>query len=420
MTKRFLLHWTAALLIVCGLAECALAQQAKTWTWQELKDKLEAANPTLLAGQLNIDESRADEVTAYLRPNPDFSLLGDQVTLFSGGPFTPFANLLSAFSASYLHERRNKRELRLDSARRGTEVAQSQQADLERNLLFNLRNAFVQTLQAKAVYQLVTDNLSYYDNVLNVSRERFRAGDIAQIDLDRLELQRSQFESDVQNAIVALRNAKIQLLMLLDDRTPVEQFDIAGVFDFQDQLMPLGQFRMTALNTRPDLKAAVQAVEKAKVDHDLAVANGSTDPTFGVDGGRNPPLDYIGFSVSIPLRIFDRNQGEKQRTQLDITRNQRLQAAALAQVYSDVDSAYSTLGGNLTLLRTYKNNYLERAVRVRDTISFAYQRGGASLLDFLQAQQDYRTVQLGYLNLVGSYMTAASQMNLAVGTEVLQ
>ncbi|HET9320796.1 MAG TPA: TolC family protein, partial [Bryobacteraceae bacterium] len=151
------------------------------------------------------------------------------------------------------------------------------------------------------------------------------------------------------------------------------------------------------------------------------VANGSTDPTFGMDLARNPPIPvYVGFSVTIPLRIFDKNQGEKLRTQLDITRNEKLRDATQAQVFSDIDSAYATLNSNVTLLRPYKAKYLQVAVRVRDTVSFAYERGGASLLDFLNAQSDYRSIELNYLNLVGSYLTAAGQLNLAVGREVIQ
>ena len=420
MIGRLLRRLCPAALIAGVLSESAMAQQPKVWSWEELKQKLEETNPNLVAGRLNIAESKQNEVTAFLRPNPSFGVSIDQIQPFTPDPYRPFTNLFTTFFASYLHERQNKRELRLDSAQKGTDVAESQQADLERNLVFNLRNAFIQTLQAKAIFQLVTDNLSYYDNVLGVSRERFRAGDIAQIDLDRLELQRVQFETDVQNAIVAVRNAKIQLLMFLNDRTPIDQFDVAGVFDFQEQPMSLEQFHALALSSRPDLRAAAQSVEKAKVDHSLAVANGSTDPVFGTDFGRNPPLDaYIGFNVSIPLRIFDRNQGEKQRTAIDITRTERLRDAAEAQVYNDVDSAFTTLNGNLALLRVYKTTYLNTAVRVRDTVSFAYQRGGSSLLDFLQAQNDYRSIELGYLNLVGSYMTGTNQLNLAVGTEVL-
>ena len=257
--------------------------------------------------------------------------------------------------------------------------------------------------------------------MLKISSDRFQAGDIAQIDLDRLELQRVQYESDVQTAIVNLRTAKIQMLMLLNDRTPVDQFDLVGVFDFNDQIDALDTYRQIALDNRPDLKAAIQSVDKAQTDYKLAVANGSTDPTFSFDVGRNPPIDaYFGVDVSFPLRIFDRNQGNKLHTKLDITRNEKLRDAAEAQVFSDVDSAYATVASNLILLRPYKQKYLAQAVRVRDTILFSYQHGGASLLDFLNAESDYRSVQLNYVNLVGSYLTAAAQLNQAVGKEVMQ
>ena len=390
--------------------------------WEQVRLRFEQNNPTLLADSLNIDESKAQEITAYLRPNPTLGLLSDQITPFNLGPsHGALSYLLPSATVDYLHDRDHKRELRLESAKKGTSISTFNHADTERSLLFSLRSAFVSTLQAKAVLQLANDDLAYYDHLLKVSKDRFDAGDIAQIDLDRLELQRVQYESDVQTADVNLRTAKIQLLTLLNDRTPIEQFDVNGPYEFVDQLAALEEFRNIALDTRPDLKAAVESVDKARTDHKLAIANGSTDPTFSFDVGRNPPIDlYFGVGVSIPLRIFDRNQGEKLRTKLDIERNERLLDAAHAQVFSDVDSAYATLNSNLTLLRPYKSKYLEQAVRVRDTISFSYQHGGASLLDFLSAQSEYRAVELAYVNLVGSYLTAAAQLNMAVGREVIQ
>src|SRR5580692_5714799 len=398
------------------------APQPQAWTWEQVKDRLELNNPTLLAGKLNISELQAEEITAHLRPNPQLTLLGDQIAPFPGGPaHGPFAYFLPSATVTYLHERAHKRELRTESAKQATAIGVSQQQDLERNLLFSLRGAFVGTLQAKAVLQVAKDNLEFYDHVLKISRDRFEAGDIAQIDLDRLELQRVQYESDVQTAIVNLRTAKIQMLTLLNDRTPVDQFDLVGVFDFNDQIDALDAYRQIALDNRPDLKAAVQAVDKAQTDYKLAVANGSTDPTISFDMGRNPPIDlYIGVDVSIPLRIFDRNQGNKLHTKLDITRNEKLRDAAEAQVFNDVDSAYATLNSNVILLRPYKRKYLAQALRVRDTILFSYQHGGASLLDFLNAESDYRSLQLNYVNLVGSYLTAAAQLNQAVGKEVVQ
>ena len=415
LSKRLCL----ACLVTAALAPSVLAQKALTW--QEVRDKFEAANPSLRAGQIGIDESKASETTAYLRPNPNLALLADQIDPFPGGPdHGAFAFVLPSATLTYLHERQHKRELRLDSAKQATGIAISSQADLERTLLFNLRSAFVQTLQQKAVRDLAKENLSYYDHVLGVNRDRYKAGAIAQVDLDRLELQRVQYESDLQTAEVGLRTAKIQMLALLNDRTPIEQFDVTGPFDFSPQLAPLDEVRQAALDTRPDLRAALQSVDKAKTDHQLAVAMGSTDPTFGVDVGRNPPIDqYFGVSVSIPLRIFDRNQGEKLRTQLDIDRNEKLMEATRAQVFSDVDSAYATLASTVALLQPYKDRYLQQASRVRDTISFSYEHGAASLLDFLGAQADYRGVQVNYLNLIGAYLDAAGQLNLAVGREVI-
>jgi cobalt-zinc-cadmium efflux system outer membrane protein len=415
------------LMLTACFAQNAPAPHA--FTWQELRDKFETANPTLLAAKVGVEESKAQEITAYLRPNPNLTASIDQINPFSTQPtpnggqdaYRPFAFAFPSSSISYLHERRHKRELRLESAQQATAIAQSQLADQERTLLFNLRSAFVTTLQQKAVLALTRDSLSYYDHLLTVSRDRFKAGDIAKVDLVRLELQRVQFQTDVQTALVNLRTAKIQLLTLLNERTPLEQFDIDGPFDFTEQISPLEEFRGIAMETRPDLKAAIESIDKAKTDHRLAVANGSTDPTFGMDFARNPPIPvFVGVNVNIPLRIFDRNQGEKLKTQLDIAHNERLRDANVALVFSDVDSAYATLDSNLTLLRPYKASYLQEAVEVRDTVSFAYQHGGASLLDFLQAQQDYRSIELNYLNLIGSYLTAASQLNLAVGREVIQ
>jgi cobalt-zinc-cadmium efflux system outer membrane protein len=401
------------------LAPAGRAQPA--FTWEQIRQRFEQTNPTLRAAQMNVDEARASEITAYLRPNPDFTATVDQLDPITPNPYRPLANTLPLISTSYLHERAGKRELRRDSAREATGIAEINVTDTERTLLFTLRNAFVQALQAKAVLQLANENLAYYDNLLRLNRERFSAGDIAQIDVERLELQRVQYLTDVTNATVSVRTAKIQLLQLLNDRAPVEQFDIAGPFDFADRLQALEQLRSVALETRPDLKAALRTVEKAQTDHKLAVANGSVDPTFGVDAGRNPPISaYFGFNVTIPLRIFDRNQGEKARTQIDIQRSEKLRDATEAQVFSDVDSAYATLMGTLSLLRPYKATYLAQAERIRETVSFMFERGAASLLDFLNAQNDYRTTQLNYRNLIGSYLTAANQLNLAVGREVVQ
>jgi outer membrane protein, heavy metal efflux system len=406
--------------IVILMAGAASAQ--KTLTWDEAKRELEATNPNLRASRIGIQEARADEITAHLRPNPDFSVSVDQITPFTGNPYRPFEFYLPSASLGYLVERRHKRDLRLASAQGTTAIATSDLADQERSLLFDLRTAFVQVLQQKAVLAVTRESLAYYDRVLDVSRERLKVGDIARVDLDRLELQRVQFETDVQTALINLRTAKIEFRALLNDYTPVDKLDVIGPFDFQELAKTPEEYRQAAFDNRPDLRAAVQSVTKARTDYQLARANGSTDPTIGFDLGRESPdiPTFMGVSISIPLRIFDRNQGEKLRTRLDIDRNERLVDATKAQIVSDVDSTYAAIETNLTLLRPYKARYLTQAVGVRETVSYSYQHGGSSLLDFLQAQQDYRSIQLSYVNLVGAFLTAVAQMNLAVGTEVIQ
>ena len=397
------------------------------WTWDQVKDEFRLQNTTLLASKLNIDELKAQEITAHLRPNPDFTLSADGTQISpSHGHWQPLAGTFVSPGVSYLFERRNKRNLRFQAAKEGTAVGAAQSDDTERTLLFNLRSAFVGVLQAKAVVKVSQDNLNYYDQVLKISRDRYQAGDIAQIDLDRLELQRLQYESDLQNALVNLRTSKINLLALLDDRRAVDSFDVEGTFDFKEDLLALDDYRKDALDARPDLRAAVLTVKQAQTNYELAEANGSTDPTIAVwfthNGSFNNPdaLNTLGASVSIPLRIFDRNQGEKLRTKIDINRSEKLRQGTETRVYSDVDTAYATISANVALLKPYKQKYLAQAVRVRDTVQFSYQHGGAALIDFLNAENDYRAVQLSYVNLIGAYLTAAAQLNQAIGREVIQ
>lgn len=396
-------------------------------SWEQVKARFEASNPALKADADNVDEARAEEITAYLRPNPQFSFTADgtQVAPHSG-LWQPLKGTYEVPSFSYLHEREHKRELRLESAREGTHITQSLHEDLERNMVFTLRAAFVATLEAKFVLDLAKADLEYYDRIIDISQTRLRAGDIAQIDFKRIELQRVQYESEVETATVNLRTEKILLLQLLNDRTPVDQFDVTGPFEFSEELQPLDTFRDAALAGRPDLQAALQTIQQSETNHKLAIANGSTDPTFGAwythNSSNNNPngIDTLGLSVSIPLRVFDHNQGEKKRTLIDIDRSQKASEAARDQVFSDVDTAYELVRSNVALLKPYRDKYNAEAHDVRETVSYAYLHGGASLMDFLNAQSDYRQVQLAYAQLLGAYLTAVGQLNLAVGREVIQ
>ena len=246
--QRSIWYLAAAFLAGAGLCPAQV-----TMNWQQVKDKFEAANPNLRAGQLNIQESKADEITAFLRPNPNLTVGVDQIQPFPAPatPYRPFAYLFSLLAFDYLHERQHKRELRLESAQKGTSIAESQQLDLERTLLFSLRSAFVATLQAKALLASAKENLDYFDKELSINRVRFKAGDIARVTSTALLLQRAQYESDYQTALVTARTARITLLMMLNDRTPLDQFDVSGPFEFEDKLMPLEDFHTEAFPPGP-------------------------------------------------------------------------------------------------------------------------------------------------------------------------
>jgi len=424
ITKSYLTGLLLAGLFLAVAISEACAQTG--YTWDQVKAKFEATNPALKADADNVDEMKAEEITAFLRPNPQIGLLADGTQIAPhDGVWTPFKGTYEEPSFSYLHEREHKRELRLESAQEGTRITQSQHEDLERNMVFALRTAFVGTLEAKYVLELAKADLDYYDHIIQISRDRFKAGDLAQIDLDRIELQRVQYESEIETAIVNLRTAKIQLLQMMNDRTPVDQFDVTGPFDFNDSLQPLESYRDVALATRPDLQAALQTIQQSETNHKLAISNGSTDPTYSTwytynsSNNNANGIQTLGVSVSIPLRIFDRNQGEKKRTLIDIDRSKQASEATRTQVFSDVDTAYELVRSNIALLKPYKEKYNDQALRVRDTVTYAYEHGGASLMDFLNAQSDYRQVQLAYAQLLGAYLTAAGQLNLAVGREVI-
>jgi cobalt-zinc-cadmium efflux system outer membrane protein len=412
----------AALFFLAPSLGCA----QQSLTWDQVKARFEAGNPALRADADNVDEMRAEEITAYLRPNPQLTVTADGTQIApSHGVWEPLAGTFVSPSVSYLHERDHKRELRLESAREGTRISESQHEDLKRTMEFTLRDAFVQTLESKTVVDMAKADLEYYDKIIAISRDRFNAGDIAEVDMERIDLLRVQYESELQTALVNLRTSKIQLLQLLNDRTPVEQFDVTGPFDFSDSLQPLESFRQIALDARPDLQAALQTAQQSLTNHKLAEANGSTDPTLAAwytwnASTNNPDANQtLGLSVNVPLRIFDRNQGEKKRTQIDIDRSQQASEAVRAQVFSDVDTAYAQVASNIELLKPYKAKYNDEALHVRDTVTYSYQHGGASLMDFLNAQSDYRQVQLAYAQLVGAYLTAVGQLNLAVGREVI-
>jgi len=413
------------MVVIASALALGLYGQATALSWEQIKARFLTQNPSLRAGQIGVDESKANEISAALRHNPEFTFTSDGLQAAPhAGVWRPLAGVLFTPGVSQLIERQNKRGLRMESARLSASGVGSDQSDLQRTLLFTARTAFLNSLQAKLLVDLTQNNLDSYDKAIEANRVRFKAGDISELDFQRVEIQRVQLESDLANARINLRMAKIQLLALLDDRTPVDDFDVAGDFDYKEGIVLLPELHQTALANRPDLRSAQTAIEKARTESRLAIANGAADPTVGGWYSRNPSFNNpfafntIGANFSIPIRIFDKNQGEKARTALEITRAQKLRDALLAGIYRDVDSAYAAWKNVRTLLLPYRNKYLKESGDIRDKVSFSYSQGNATVLEFLDAQKSYRDTQVAYLNLLGSYWSALAQLSLAVGQEV--
>lgn len=408
--------------VVVFSAACS-AQNSTALDFNAIVAKFRANNPDLAAANLLADEARANEITANLRPNPIFTLNSVQNSITTAeSPFGGNGQAELIPDISYLYERQKKRQLRTESARLATSVQSNSSVDLERNLLFNLRDAYNRALQAKSILQLAQENLDYYDKVIDANRTRYQAGDISVLDLERVELQRVQFQTDVVTATQNLRTAKIQLLSLMNEHgLSVDRFEVAGDFDYHETPVLLPDIHEAALESRPDLLAAEVSIRKAEADRKLAIANGSSDPSFGLMYQRDPQLgSTIGLSVSMPVRVFDKNQGEKARTAIEVRRTERQLESVRSAVLRDVDSAYEQVLATRNLIVPYREKYLKQAEEVRERVSFAYSKGGASLLEFLDAQKTYRDTELAYRNLIGSYLSAAAQLNLAAGKEIVK
>jgi outer membrane protein, heavy metal efflux system len=383
---------------------------------QQAVEQVLAHNPALLAAQQNLLSYKGQEVEAGLRQNPNLIVSGQQFTLGSNNPASPYTYTAGL---NRLFERGQKRRWRLDSAQAGTAQADGQYHDQIRQTVLLARQSFTNLLLAKATLKLAEDNLRDYRHVLQINHDRYDAGDIGKLDYERLDLQLAQFESDESNAQMNLVQASDQLQTLMGYQQPNRTFDIAGELippPVQDTLTDLEQKGAAA---RPDYRAAQAAVRVADANVKLAYANGTADPTLEGDYNRSGDYNSANFNINIPLRIFDRNQGNKDTSKYLATSSRFAEVAAQNQVYSDVDQAYIGYTTAKVLSDRYNGHYLEEAKDVLSIAEFAYQHGGIALLDYLSAIQDERTTSLNALNSYATTWMAIHQLSAATATDVV-
>lgn len=384
-------------------------------TMQQAVDLARIKNPTLLSAQQNLLSVKAQEIQAGVRQNPNLVVTGSNVTLgtYADNPYYYSAGI------NRLFERGEKRRWRLDIARSTTAQTDAQYHAQVQQTILSVRQAFTNFVIAKAAKKLADDNLSDFKHELDINRERLKAGDIAKLDFERLDLQLAQFESDESNAITNAQQASVQLQVLLGYDKPRQDFDVIG--DVIPPVVPdtMESLEQKALAARPDYHAAQRGVAVADANVKLVYANGTADPTLEADYDRNGPDNSAAFSLSIPLRFFDRNQGNKETSKYLAQASRFTELATRNQVVADVDEAWIGYTNAKVLSDRYNGHYLDEAKDVLDISKFSYDHGGLALIDYLDALRDLRSVTSDALNAYSQTWMAIHQLSFASATEVI-
>jgi cobalt-zinc-cadmium efflux system outer membrane protein len=381
-------------------------------------------NHALRAQRLNVDISKADEVTAALKPNPVFTSTNENFPifapsdLFSWDNFANNQNFVESFA--YLFERGGKRAKRTLVAQDTTTVTTRTTADAERQLVFQTQQGFIGVLLAKSVLQLAQENLKNFSTVVDVNRERVRAGDLAESEFLKISLQQLQFQQDVAGAEVGLVQAKAALRQSVGFEGLAEPFDVDGDLAYTKYGVTLDDLTRDALAARPDLLAAQSGVKLAEDTQALAYGNRARDITAGVEYDRAGPLNAVGFSISVDLPIHDRNQGNIAHSKIAVTQANEAEAQARSAVLTDVISAYAAFQTNEKVVSLFQSGYLAQAQQSLDVTTYVYQQGNGTLLDLLDAERTYRSTQLAFRQALAAYMTSVQQINFAVGRQVVQ
>jgi outer membrane protein, heavy metal efflux system len=380
-------------------------------------------NPALQAQRTLISQNKEQEVTANLRPNPVLSSDAQYIPIFTPDLFSSnYMDNTAQFDlgVGYLFERGQKRQHRLQAAKDATAVTASQTLDLERTTVANTAQQFVAALLAKSNLDFAVQFLQSYQHTVGISQEQNKAGGMSKVDLIKIQLQTLQFQTDVTTARIALAQALNSLRQLMGFDSVPRNYDVAGTLAYEPMTLQVEDLEARALSTRPDLQAAQRGITAANSQIGLAKANAKQDLNATFDYTHVNASNLGAFFVSIPLPIFNRNQGEVARTYYVLTQSQFLEKAARQQVLTDVKNAYEMLLNDDEIVRLYDNDYLRQAQQALDITLFAYQHGAASLLDFLDAERSYRATELSYRQALASYMTSLEQLRAAVGTRDLR
>ena len=378
-------------------------------------------SPAIKAARTQIEQNQAQEVTANLRPNPTLSWDSQFIPVFSGDFSTDTLNNLQQFDigVGYLFERGHKRQNRLRAARDQTAVTTAQVADTQRTLVFNVAQQFINVLLANSTLQFAQEDLNSFQQTVNISEQRYRAGDISEGDYLKIKLQLLQFQTDVSSARVAKVQALGSLRQLIGYSNLPHDYDCAGDLDYKPLTASLPDLQAKALAERPDLKAAQKGITAANSQIGLAKADAKVDVNASASFSHVSGVSSTSLFFNVPLPFFNRNQGEIARTKFALTQAELTSKATEDTVMTDVTNAYEAATSNQDVVKLYVSGYLKQAQDSRDISEYAYKGGAATLLDYLDAERSYRSTQLAYRQALAAYMISVEQLRQAIGTRSL-
>lgn len=362
-------------------------------TLQSTLELFRQQNLQLVAERFHVEASRADIITAGLFPNPQLSMNGTFID-----PRSPqLAGSQLTARLDFLIETAGKRRLRREGAEAGTRAAEQRFFDVTRQLVMEVKEAFYEILLAQEHLNLAEENLKRFDEILRVNTIRFKRGGIPEVELIKTRLQKLDFENDVIAATLETQNAKNRLRGLLT-LFPSQEIEIIGSLGERPEIPSLETLQEKALRHRPDLLSQQEQVRQNEIQLKLTRAQRIPDVTVGAEYDTVSP-DYhptIGGGISLPLPLFNRNQGEIQKADRLLKASQAQFDQIHQQVLLDVERAHREAIENLSLVRAFETGLLKDAQEVREIVENAYQKGGATILDLLEAERTFNVTRLSY------------------------
>ncbi len=381
-------------------------------------------NLDLIAQRLNVGVAEAREITARLRPNPVLTVAGQTLNLLGAtySPDTPLGPNQLNIHTDVPMERGHKREERISLAKEQKSLAELGVREAMRQVIFAVQTAFVDIQQAKNNLTLAQENLRSLEGVVTINEARLRSGDLSQLELERSRVAAFLYRASVQQAQLQLDQAKTRLQLLMGRKLKTANFDVAGDLRRTDIIDAEPDIAKKALLTRPDYLAGQQSQVRSQADLRLQLANGKVDYSVGAELTRQSAWgksgNSIGLYFSMPLPVFNKNQGEILRARREITLAGAQKDALETSIATEVEQAFRQYSVSRQLLTIVETDMLGKAKNVRDITEYSYRRGEASLVEFLDAQRAFNDATQAYNDARASFARSLYLIETVSGATV--